>query len=190
MTLWAVLLPTQFLTTGSLLVFISAFLTVLLVKKVSYFIHCFRFYQSLPGEKDYSILYGNLHKAPKTYEGILAFNQEYMNTQSSKVQRFWLGPYEALILLLDPKFIKDFIKTGAPKTRGFGGGYEHSIPWFGESVLTSNGSRWYRDRQLINNAFHYNILVKYVSVFNWAADTLMVSGIVKMSRQIDSNNDG
>ena len=54
------------------------------------------------------------------------------------------------------------------------GAYQHALPWLGEGLLISGGSKWARNRRLLTPAFHFDILKQYVVVNNKAADVLIV----------------
>jgi cytochrome P450 len=55
--------------------------------------------------------------------------------------------------------------------------YDMILPWLGKGLITANGEGWARNRRLLTPAFHFDMLQPYVTVYNQAADVLMVGGI-------------
>ena len=45
----------------------------------------------------------------------------------------------------------------------------------GNGLLLSSGRKWARNRRLLTNAFHFDVLKPYLSVYAEAADVLLVS---------------
>uniref|UniRef100_H2YGW7 Uncharacterized protein n=1 Tax=Ciona savignyi TaxID=51511 RepID=H2YGW7_CIOSA len=45
-------------------------------------------------------------------------------------------------------------------------GYRFIRPWIGDGLLTSKGSKWFRNRRLLTPAFHYKVLKPYSEIFN------------------------
>ncbi|ENN83531.1 hypothetical protein YQE_00113, partial [Dendroctonus ponderosae] len=54
--------------------------------------------------------------------------------------------------------------------------------WLGEGLLTSSGQKWQRKRKLLTPAFHFNVLQKFLDIFN--EETInMVKQIEEMNAQ-------
>ncbi|XP_050502047.1 cytochrome P450 4C1-like [Diabrotica virgifera virgifera] len=72
------------------------------------------------------------------------------------------GPPEDMELILghsennDKSFIYNFLNN-----------------WLGTGLLTSNGSKWHSRRKILTPAFHFNILQKYLEVFNKETEILL-----------------
>ena len=47
----------------------------------------------------------------------------------------------------------------------------------GNGLLLSSGKKWARNRRLLTNAFHFDVLKPYLSVYAEAADVLVVSAL-------------
>lgn len=50
--------------------------------------------------------------------------------------------------------------------------YAYMLPWLGDGLLISEGSKWFRNRKLLTPAFHYEILKGYVPVVNGCLQVL------------------
>ena len=57
-----------------------------------------------------------------------------------------------------------------PKPVALGGGYRNLIPWLGEGLLVTGGSKWARSRRLLTPAFHFEILKPYQEIYNQCVD--------------------
>ena len=54
--------------------------------------------------------------------------------------------------------------------------YDISLLYFyslGEGLLTSNGSKWHRNRRLLTPAFHFDVLLPYMKIYNEATDLFL-----------------
>ncbi|XP_076444840.1 cytochrome P450 4F12-like [Babylonia areolata] len=128
-----------------------------------------RFFNSLPGETDFSWFWGNLHKirGQKTEASLRYFAE--LTRQFPKFYRFWFGPLRPTIMLHHPDTLRVLLKTAGPKPWT----YECIKPWLGEGLLTTRGPRWQRSRRLLTPAFHFNILKPYNTISNRACDLLL-----------------
>ena len=68
----------------------------------------------------------------------------------------------------DPDVLKTVVK--APKANWL---YQFFGPWLGQGLLISSGKRWARNRRLLTNAFHFDILKPYVETYNDAVNELI-----------------
>nr|KAG5704982.1 hypothetical protein BaRGS_022824 [Batillaria attramentaria] len=129
----------------------------------------FTFFNKLPGETDFSWIWGNLHKLKDlTYPEKLNYLQQ-LNTKYPKFYRLWRGPFYASLSLNHPDTVRQLLKTSEPKARW----YKFGLPWLGESLLIASGSKWARSRRLLTPAFHFDILKPYVAVSNAACDVML-----------------
>lgn len=44
----------------------------------------------------------------------------------------------------------------------------------GDGLLISDGAKWERNRRLLTPAFHFDILMPYITIYNKVADILIV----------------
>lgn len=63
------------------------------------------------------------------------------------------------------------ILGGKPSLLGM---YGYGRKWLGGGLFLSNGSKWLRNRKLIENAFRVEALKHYVKVFNEATEIFLV----------------
>ena len=84
-------------------------------------------------------------------------------------------PLRPTLVLCHPDTLKILLKTNAPKG-GFPDtdwSYWLTDPWLGNGLLTSNGTKWARNRRLLTPGFHFDVLKPYVQIFNECVETLM-----------------
>ncbi|XP_076444452.1 cytochrome P450 4F12-like [Babylonia areolata] len=128
-----------------------------------------RFFSSLPGEDDFSWVWGNLHKIRgQRTEGRLRYFAE-LTEKFPKFYLLWLGPFRVNVMLHHPDTLRALLKTAGPKPWSYG----CLKPWLGEGLLTTRGPRWQRSRRLLTPAFHFNILKPYNTISNRACDLLL-----------------
>lgn len=72
----------------------------------------------------------------------------------------------------DPKFIK-------------GHEYKAMLPLCGNGLLISSGARWFQLRKLITPAFHFQILERFMPIFEEQADVLIKNLKDKIGKVID-----
>ncbi|PVD28999.1 hypothetical protein C0Q70_11596 [Pomacea canaliculata] len=162
-------------------------LTVQIIRWLVWYRSFFRFFNQLPGETDFSWVWGNLRKMrsytpDQRIRYILEYSKKY-----PKFFRLWLGPLKPSIFLHHPDTMKTLLKSSEPKSPG----YRFALPWLGEGLLVANGPRWYRSRRLLTPAFHFDILKPYNTISNRAADVLLdkmsVHAVEKTSMEIYSS---
>ncbi|XP_025097140.1 cytochrome P450 4A24-like [Pomacea canaliculata] len=162
-------------------------LTVQIIRWLVWYRSLFRFFNQLPGETDFSWVWGNLRKmrsytSEQRTQYLLEYSKKY-----PKFFRLWLGPLRPLIFLNHPDTMKTLLKSSEPKSHI----YKFTFPWLGEGLLSANGPRWYRSRRLLTPAFHFDILKPYNTISNRAADVLLdkmsVHAVEKTSMEIYSS---
>uniref|UniRef100_H2YGW6 Uncharacterized protein n=1 Tax=Ciona savignyi TaxID=51511 RepID=H2YGW6_CIOSA len=81
----------------------------------------------------------------------------------------WIGPVMTILQVYHPDSVHAVLTSGgnnklqAPKNDL---GYRFIRPWIGDGLLTSKGSKWFRNRRLLTPAFHYKVLKPYSEIFN------------------------
>lgn len=51
--------------------------------------------------------------------------------------------------------------------------YKFYKPWLGNGLILSSGERWHKFRKLITPAFHFQILERFISIFEEQTDVLL-----------------
>ena len=74
------------------------------------------------------------------------------------------------VLLVHPETVSVLLKTGEPKSPQI---YDFVRPWLGDGLLLSQGKRWSRDRRLLTQGFHFDILRNYVPIYRDAVSTMI-----------------
>uniref|UniRef100_H2Y7R2 Uncharacterized protein n=1 Tax=Ciona savignyi TaxID=51511 RepID=H2Y7R2_CIOSA len=75
----------------------------------------------------------------------------------------WIGPVMSALHVYHPDSVHAVLTSGAPKDDL---GYRFLRSWIGDGLLTSKGSKWFRNRRLLTPAFHYKVLKPYSEIFN------------------------
>lgn len=107
------------------------------------------------------VYYRELEKAIQRWQNWLS--------RLPRMQRTRIGP-SIMINLSHPETASVVLKRAEPKNDAF---YRFLKPWLGNGLLVSGGKRWARDRRLLTQGFHFNILRNYVEVYHIAANTLL-----------------
>ena len=88
-----------------------------------------------------------------------------------RIYRYGIGPGMSLVNLPHPDTASVIFRSvNCPKIKFF---YGFLIPWLGEGLLVSNGCKWARDRRLLTNCFHFDILRSYVDVYTDAINIML-----------------
>ncbi|EDV20811.1 uncharacterized protein TRIADDRAFT_60697 [Trichoplax adhaerens] len=81
----------------------------------------------------------------------------------------WYGLYPFLFCN-NADAARSIIKSSAPKGDW---SYAWLKTWLGDGLIGVNGNKWGRNRRLLTNAFHFDILKSYVSIHNRCTDVLI-----------------
>ncbi|KAF5277796.1 hypothetical protein FQR65_LT03776 [Abscondita terminalis] len=111
---------------------------------------------------------GNLHNFVIKANVVLTLS-ELMKEYKSPM-KFFLG-YHPVLALADPKSIEFFLTSNTILTKNFT--YEFFEPWLGKGLLTSDGMRWKKHRKLLTPAFHFQILERFIDVFDSQSNILL-----------------
>ena len=117
--------------------------------------------RNLPGMPTHW-LWGNLHQIDLMER---LFN--YILERKYKVMKFWIGPFYPVVWITHCNDVSKLLKE--PKSSY----YSSLKPWLGDSLLLSKGEKWKRNRHLLTQAFHYDILRENVPVFNSCLEILL-----------------
>ncbi|KAJ7316583.1 hypothetical protein JRQ81_002745 [Phrynocephalus forsythii] len=123
--------------------------------------------QSLPRP---SWFLGHLHMVNPDEEGMAKVVQ--LVSTFSPVFVTWMGPFQPLVSLVHPDYIKPVMTasaTVAPKDKLF---YGFLKPWLGDGLLLSSGKKWVRQRRMLTPAFHFDILKPYIKIFKQSTDIM------------------
>ncbi|KAK7494515.1 hypothetical protein BaRGS_00014168 [Batillaria attramentaria] len=147
----------------ALVVVVVTTVVVQLIRWLLAYCSYFKFFNKLPGETDFSWIWGNMHKPE-----ILDYLQS-LNTKYPRFYRLWRGPFNVSVSLNHPDTVRQLLKTSDPKPFS----YNYALPWLGEGLLIASGNKWARSRRLLTPAFHFDILKPYVAVSNAACDVML-----------------
>ncbi|KRT78190.1 cytochrome P450 [Oryctes borbonicus] len=115
----------------------------------------------IPGPKCYPIL-------GTTLPVMLMTKPERFVYLRSLVQKFgplyrtWLGR-AAMVNLADPNYVELILNNTTHNEKGIV--YNFVLPWLGNGLITSKGTKWHQHRKLITPTFHFQILETFMDVF-------------------------
>ncbi|CAM4712572.1 unnamed protein product [Leuciscus chuanchicus] len=110
--------------------------------------------------------------------GLMGHNEEGLQAVDDLIRRYvhscswFLGPFYNMVRLFHPDYIKSLLTASASitfKDRIF---YGFMKPWLGHCLLLQEGQEWSRHRKLLTPAFHFDILKKYVHIFNQSTNIM------------------
>ncbi|XP_063696377.1 cytochrome P450 4d2-like [Culicoides brevitarsis] len=112
----------------------------------------------------------------KLFVKLHELHREYGDTYQLR-----MGPVK-MIISRDPKITEAIVNN--PK---FGKAAEYKMlrPWLGDSLVMSEGEKWHKMRKLITPAFHFQILERFIPVFEEQTDIM-----IDLIRQEMSNPKG
>ncbi|VDI49071.1 Hypothetical predicted protein, partial [Mytilus galloprovincialis] len=124
-----------------------------------------------PGPKPHWF-FGNALQIGTFHDFVTRMHKKYVENLHTKGYSFWVFTVQPVVFLTHPDTIKVIMKSNAPKAKG-NIGYSFMIPWIGDSLLVTHGSKWERNRRLLTPAFHFSVLNGYFKIYNDVADTLL-----------------
>ncbi|XP_067286457.1 cytochrome P450 4F3 [Pseudorasbora parva] len=110
--------------------------------------------------------------------GLMGHNEAGLQAVDDLVRRYghscawYLGPFYNMVRLFHPDHIKSLLMASASITFKDKIFYGFMKPWLGNCLLLQNGQEWSRHRRLLTPAFHFDILKKYVHVFNQSTNIM------------------
>ncbi|KAL3862144.1 hypothetical protein ACJMK2_008133 [Sinanodonta woodiana] len=161
--------------TGSLYICLAVLAGYIIYRIVRFFFwyqHIKKVFKDVPGPKDTHWLYGNLHLLPEDSEKQLMTAYTFSRS-FPKMFKFWIGPFQATLVLNHPDTLRHVLKSVEPKPTGPTGAYRFGLPWLGRGLLIAEGERWAQSRRLLTSAFHFDILKPYIDVYNDAGTILL-----------------
>ncbi|TRY86886.1 hypothetical protein DNTS_009012 [Danionella cerebrum] len=111
--------------------------------------------------------------------GMMGHDEEGLNRIDTLIGQYFhscawfLGPFCNIVRLFHPEHIKSLLSAPASITFKDKIFYGFMKPWLGNCLLLQSGQEWSRHRKLLTPAFHFDILKKYVSVFNQSTNSML-----------------
>eukprot|EP00117_Sycon_ciliatum_P007007 scpid64430/ scgid10291/ Leukotriene-B4 omega-hydroxylase 3; Cyp4f-14; Cytochrome P450 4F14; Cytochrome P450-LTB-omega; Leukotriene-B4 20-monooxygenase 3 len=91
--------------------------------------------------------------------------------EQHRIRRFEVGLFRApAVMVSDPETVAEVLRTASPKHQF---AYSNLLPFIGDGLLLSSGTKWARDRRLLTNAFHFNILQEYTPLLHDSCQVLL-----------------
>uniref|UniRef100_A0A914S1I2 Cytochrome P450 n=1 Tax=Parascaris equorum TaxID=6256 RepID=A0A914S1I2_PAREQ len=169
---------------GIILFLIATLFCLVLYRKrvAAYMMQKWRFIRlisALPGPSIFSIMAEvckfSFDSEKFTYQAEALFRR-YAYANEDGIFRLWLGTYP-LIFLTRAKSAKSTTLINKPED------YDIFKRLVGSGMLSSSGETWFKARRILTPAFHFNILNKYVEIFNEQSKVLLE----KLERHSDTN---
>ncbi|KAK5646952.1 hypothetical protein RI129_005416 [Pyrocoelia pectoralis] len=150
-------------------------IVVLLCLFILYFLitRWFQFYQfnqylvKIPGPKPLPIL-GNLFII-KQYSEVLTVSKRLIKEYGGSFVVYF-GPMPRLVIC-EQKTAEFVLSSQTIIDKSYEYNYFHD--WLGTGLLTSTSNKWKSRRKLLTPTFHFQILEKYITIFNSQSDTLI-----------------
>ncbi|XP_031342172.1 uncharacterized protein LOC116170124 [Photinus pyralis] len=120
-----------------------------------------------PGPKPLPLL-GNLLLLKSTADVVPVSMRVWKGILGSFI--VYLGPQPRLVVC-DPKTAEFVLSSTSIIDKSYEYSFFHD--WLGTGLLTSTGQKWKSQRKLLTPAFHFQILEKYIKIFNRQSNTLI-----------------
>lgn len=110
--------------------------------------------------------------------GLMGHNEEGLQRVDDLVCKYghscswFLGPFYNMVRLFHPDYIRSLLTASASITFKDKIFYGFMKPWLGNCLLLQSGQEWSRHRRLLTPAFHFDILKKYVYIFNQSTNIM------------------
>ncbi|XP_044266774.1 cytochrome P450 4C1-like [Tribolium madens] len=88
-----------------------------------------------------------------------------------KIVKLRLGPFFKALLVTDYKLVEFFLSSNSILTKSLNYGFARS--WLGSGLILANGMHWKQHRKILTPAFHFEILKKYVDIFESVGKVLI-----------------
>ncbi|XP_063696375.1 cytochrome P450 4d2-like [Culicoides brevitarsis] len=138
---------------------------LLLIPVFLYFLHQKRLEQDAavgaPGPKGLP-LFGCIFESQSYLKSQTMFKYfDKLHKSYGDTYQLWMGPTK-MIISRDPKITEAIVNN--PK---FGKSSEYDLvkPWLGDSMLINEGEKWHKKRKMITPAFHFQILERFIPIF-------------------------
>lgn len=122
----------------------------------------------IPGPPVYPLV-GNGLAITRHPKGVIYYLCD-MQRKYGRIVRHWIGT-SLYVHLTNPDDVEILLRDTVNITKS--STYDFLKPWLGEGLITSSGQHWHTHRKIITPAFHFNILEKFVEVFNEKGAVLM-----------------
>lgn len=138
------------------LVLSSLVLFYYLVKLLKYY----RSFMKIPGPPYDLLLRHEVNEFHSDYRSLLDFKHKW-HSKHPRVCRFFLGPF-GYVSLAHPESIKELVSLKLPKNFY----YRLTLsPWIGEGLLVSSGKKWFRNRRMLTQAFHFETIHSFMPIY-------------------------
>ncbi|PNF34049.1 Cytochrome P450 4C1 [Cryptotermes secundus] len=148
-------------------IFMTTIFTILIIFRVKTR-HMLKYSEKIPGPKTLPIL-GNALDFGLRHEDYLDRIIQLVK-KHLPVVRVWIGPF-LIIGVTDPKHIEAVMSSHKHIQKAYF--YATLMPWLGTGLLTSWGKKWKVHRKILTPSFHFQILEKFIDVFNSNGDILV-----------------
>ncbi|XP_069101524.1 cytochrome P450 4F6-like [Argopecten irradians] len=118
-------------------------------------------------------------------KSITEFSAKSMENTNEKMYVFWLS-FMPNLYAIHPDTAATVLNLSVPKPKGRGEPYSIFLPFLGDGLVVSNGTKWERNRKLLTHAFHFDVLRPYITIYNEATDICLDKFAKQMSETPNS----
>ncbi|XP_019865391.1 cytochrome P450 4d2 [Aethina tumida] len=139
----------------------------------------FKSLNDVPGPKPIPIL-GNANVVGNTTVSLLNSFMD-LQKQYGGLYKLWLGT-KLNLMVTKPEYVEYFTSSNTHLSKS--DGYDLFKPWLGDSLLVTTGQKWRSRRKMITPTFHFQVLEKFMDVFNAQSNTLLSN----LEKEVETNN--